>query len=270
MMKIYKEAITLNRNSRGCYILDTVKGCPGGPLYGGKGCCGACYAKNIADRYGFAFEKLMARKFENESRQLWLFGLTDQSHTNKIIKDIKQADMPFIRIGEMGDPSVNWEHTLDICKEVSRAGKKIVIITKHWNTISNSNLKDIEKLGLCINTSVSALDNEQELEYRLTQFERLKNVCNSILRIVSCDFNKHHSDGFDKSIIQDELFKMGNCIDTVFRPNRNNYFVGKNIINTKKVKFLKSTVLASVYNDNTYMGSCINCPDMCGINSGQG
>ncbi len=262
-MKTYKEAITLNRNNRGCYILDTVKGCPGGALYNGKGCYGACYAKNIADRYGFDFDKLMARKFENKSRQLWLFGLTDQTHTAKIIREIKKAAMPFIRIGEMGDPSVDWQHTLDICKQVLPAGKPIVIITKHWETIPDNMLKQVE--GLCINTSVSALDNEEQLEHRLYQFERLKNVCNSVLRIVSCDFNRDNVDGFDRAIIQDELFKMAPNIDTVFRPSANNYFVVKGIIKTEKVKFLKATVLASVFDKQTYLGDCGHCPDMCGI-----
>lgn len=264
-MKTYKEAITLNKNSRGCYILDTVKGCPGGHLNGGRGCYGDCYAKNIANRYGFDFNKLVARNFQNETNQLYLFGFTSQTHTNKIIKEIRLADMPFVRIGEMGDPSSDWVHTLEVCSEISTSGKPIVIVTKHWKVIPDSALKQIERLSLCINTSVSALDIEEQLEHRLSQYERLKNVCDSVLRIVSCDFNTGHSDGLDKSLIQKELFKMGKCIDTVFRPNIKNPLLQKNIIRAKKVKFLKSTVLASVHNENTYFGDCKNCPDMCGI-----
>ena len=264
-MKIYKEAITLNKNSRGCYILDTVKGCPGGSLYGGKGCYGACYAKNIALRYGFDFEKLIPRKFKNDTRQIWLFGLTDKTQTNKIIRAIKQINMPFIRIGEMGDPSVDWTHTLDTCKEIAPAGKKIVIITKHWNIIPDTVLKTVERLGLCINTSISALDSDEEIEYRLKQFERLNNICSSVLRIVSCNFNREHPHGFDRAIIQSELFKITPNIDTVFRPTASNHFVVKGIINTEKIKFLRARVLASIYNRNTYMGRCGSCPDMCGL-----
>jgi hypothetical protein len=264
-VKIYKAKITLNKNSRGCYILDTIKGCPGGSLYEEKGCYGSCYAKNIAMRYGFDFEKEIARKFENENNQLWMFGLADKTHTNKIIREIELVNMPFIRIGEMGDPSVNWRHTISVCREISVAKKKIVIITKHWETIPDNCLKEIERLGLCINTSVSALDNDEELDHRLKQFERLKNCCNSVLRIVSCDFNKEHSDGLDKCFIQNELFKMGNCIDTVFRPSVNNIFVSKNIIKVEKIKFLKATVLASIFNKKTYLGRCDNCPEMCGL-----
>ncbi len=268
-MKKYKELITLNQNSRGCYIIDTVKGCsPGGALYGNRGCYGDCYAKNIADRYGFDFLDVKMRRFDENNDQLYLAGFKDEDHKNRIIRQIMAADMPFIRIGEIGDPSLNWEHTLSVCRDIQRAGKPIVIITKHWKTIPNDALKDMANLSLCINTSVSALDNQKELEHRLNQFERLKSVCHSVLRIVSCDFNRDNVDGFDRAIIQEELFKIAgaDCIDTVFRPSNNNHFVVKGIINTTKVKFMRSIVLASVYNKDTYRGMCQTCPEMCGVN----
>ena len=263
-MKVYKDTITLNKNNRGCYILDTVKGCPGGQLHSGKGCYGDCYAKNIAYRYGFDFEKLMARRFQNNTAQLYLFGLSDRTHTNKIRKEIESADMPFVRIGEMGDPSGDWEHTLSVCNEIKSVNKKIVIITKHWDIIPEHKLKEVE--GICINTSISALDTEEQIEHRLSQYERLKNICNSVLRIVTCDFNKKNVDGVDKHLMQSELLKIPGSIDTVFRPSKNNPIVINGLINIKKVKFLKATVLASIHDDKIYMGGCKNCPDMCGIN----
>lgn len=266
-MKTYKNEITLNKNSRGCYIIDTVKGCAAGALYGGKGCYGYCYAKSIADRYGFDFLTIKTRKFDDDSGQTDLFGFRDNAHKARIIREIKAADMPLVRIGEMGDPSFAWAHTLNVCEDISVAGKSIVIITKHWKVIPDDALKTVEKLNLCINTSVSALDNEREIEHRLEQFERLKAVCNSVLRIVSCDFNRENADGFDRAIVQEELFKIGGptCIDTVFRPGPQNPFVVKNIIKTKRVRFLKKDVLASVYNGTTYFGTCQDCPDLCGI-----
>jgi len=264
-MKGYKEAITLSKNNRGCYILDTVKGCPGSSMCGGRGCYGDCYAKHIADRYGFDFQNPRARRFMNNTAQLYFFGLSDKAHTNRIIREIESSDMPFVRVGEMGDPSFDWRHTLDVCKEISGAGKKIVIITKHWEHMPDILLNTASKLKLCINTSVSALDNERELEYRLEQYERLGSVCNSVLRIVSCDFNRDNSDGLDKSIIQDELFKLGPCIDTVFRPSSKNHFVVKGIIKTKKVGFLRSSVLASMHDPGVFMGMCKDCPDLCGV-----
>lgn len=266
-MKTYKESITLNQNSRGCVIIDTVKGCTAGSLYGGKGCYGDCYAKNIADRYGFDFLKVKTRKFEEDQDQFYLAGFKDEEHKNRIIREIKACDMPFVRIGEMGDPSLAWEHTLKVCEEIAAAGKPIVIITKHWKSIPAKDLKRVAALKLCINTSVSALDNQGDMEHRIQQFERLKPYCNSVLRIVSCDFNRENADGFDRAIIQEELFKIGgeNALDTVFRPSANNHFVVKGIIKTEKVKFMRSMVLASVYNKDTYRGMCQTCPEMCGV-----
>lgn len=266
-MKTYKELITLNKNTRGCYILDTIKGCSYVSNHENRGCYSDCYAKKIADRYGFNFHKTVNRNFYKKENQFYLFGFSDISHINNIIKKIKSIDMPFIRIGEMGDPSYNWEHTINICKEISIACKPIVIITKHWKIIPDYLLEDIRKLNLCINTSVSALDTEEQLRHKLNQFFRIKRICNSVLRIVSCDFNKENSDGLSMSIVQDELFKITPHIDTIFRPSQYNPFVLKNIINIKKVKFLRSKVIASVFKENTYFGMCNTCPDMCGINS---
>lgn len=264
-MKKYKEKITLNKNGRGCYIIDTIKGC--GICLSGKpsGCYDNCYAKNISLRYGFDFSSPVKRDFYRDKDQLYLFNLQDEKHQNKIIKKIMKIEMPFIRIGEMGDPSENWDHTIDVCKIISYAKKPIVIITKHWKTITNDLLREIEKLDICINTSISALDDDYEIEHRLNQFHRLKNYCNSVLRIVSCDFNKKNKEGEIRSIIQNELFKYDKNIDTIFRPNLNNPLVAKKIINVKKVKFLKSNVLASIFNKKTYLGHCDNCPDMCGV-----
>lgn len=266
-MKTYKESITLNRNSRGCYILDTVKGCPAGSLYDGKWCYGDCYAKNIADRYGFDFLKVKLRRFTSDDSQLMLFGFKDRDHIAQIIREIKAADMPFIRIGEMGDPSVAWEHTLKVCQEIQEGGKPIVIITKHWKAVPESLMGALANMDICINTSVSALDEEEEIEHRLGEFERLKSVCKSVLRIVSCDFNKDHADGLDRHLVQEELFKVGgkSVIDTVFRPSPSNLWVTKKIINVRRVKFLRAEVLASVRKPDTYFGMCGTCPDMCGV-----
>ena len=91
-MKNYKETITLNRNSRGCYIIDTVKGCSACALHGGRGCYGDCYAKNIADRYGFNFLDVTTRKFDERTDQLYLFGFKDE-------KAVKLAEENYIAVG---------------------------------------------------------------------------------------------------------------------------------------------------------------------------
>lgn len=264
-MKQYKDQITFNRNSRGCYILDTTKGCSAGKLNFNKGCYSDCYAKNIADRYGFDFNKVKKRRFEEKKDQLYFFDLKDVDHVNKIIKKIKAIKMPFVRIGEMGDPSDDWAHTVEVCKEISKAGKPIVIITKHWKVIPDNLLNELSNLNICINTSVSALDTFEQIEHRIIQFKKLIPYCNSILRVVSCEFNQNNEDGRALSILQDWVFRQGNYIDTIFRPSNKNPLVINGVIKTSKVKFLKSNVLASVFNKKTYFGKCTECPEMCGI-----
>ena len=257
-MKTYKEKITLNRNSRGCYILDTVKGCR-------YNCYGDCYAKNIAGRYGFDFASPIKRDFTRDTRQLCLFDFQDTKHEYETIKAIEKINMPFVRIGEMGDPSEDWQHTINICKIISQAKKKIVIITKHWHEIPDRLLEQIKGLHITINTSVSALDSFYEVDYRLFQFHRLKGFCNSVLRVVSCNFNLNNSEGMIRAAVQKELFKNDKVIDTVFRPSAKNSFVINGTIHAEKIKFLKSKVLASVFNKGVYFGACKSCPDMCGV-----
>jgi hypothetical protein len=256
-MKTYKKEITLNKNRRGCYILDTIKGCSVCLETYPKGCYDDCYAKNIANRYSFDFSKSIKRQFIEDNKQLYLFGFKDISHIEKIKKEIRKCNLPFIRIGEMGDPSEDWDHTINICKEINDCGKVIVIITKHWKALSDKTLNEIKKLNICINTSISALDTEQQFSYRLTQFYRLKPYCKSVLRVVSCDFNKENPEGFSRSILQEELFKHTPNIDTAFRPSKDNRLVIGNIINIEKTKFVEGNVL---------VGKCKDCPDQCGIN----
>jgi hypothetical protein len=265
MKKKYNEKITLTRNSRGCYILDTVKGCSYCDEGHPHGCYDSCYAKNIADRYGFNFGSIISRRLDNSGDQIYFPGFINESHLNKIIKQIKRAKMPFIRIGEMGDPSYDWEHTINICGAISGAGKSIVIITKHWRVIPQALLDDIRLLDICINTSISAMDTKAERIYRLGQYERLKPYCNSVLRVVTCDFNEDYEEGERLARIQMELLRNNKVIDTVFRPGPNSLLVENRIIKTERKIFLRKKSIVSINNKNAYLGYCESCPDMCGL-----
>lgn len=259
-MKQFKGQITLSRNSRGCYILDTVKGCSA-VKDNPRGCYGDCYAQNIASRYGMDFATPVRRHFKRNTMQPSLFGFDDSRHVYEVVKAARKA--PFIRIGEMGDPSEDWHHTLAVCHEIEIAGKPIVIITKHWKAIPEESLSSLR--GLCINTSVSALDSPGEISYRLAQYERIKPYCHSVLRVVSCAFNVANEEGFNRKDIQEWLFSKGRAIDTVFRPSASNPFLLSGVIKAEKTKFLRSTVLASRHNPDAYLGRCDSCPDMCGL-----
>lgn len=263
-MKTYKNIISLSKNERGIWDLDTIKGCASGLTENENGCYNDCYAYKTAKRYGIDFSKSIERHF------------IDGLHRNNIVRQIEKIDMPFIRIGCSGDPSENWEHTLNIIKQIKEnsqlslfdisSKKQIVIITRHWNVLTDENLKTISKYNICINTSVSALDNSYLIEKSLNQYNRLKPYCKSILRVVTCDFNEENEIGKQKAEIQRMLLKNDNIIDTVFRPSKNNYFVKNEIIKVKKMAFMKSTALVSKYNKKTFLGKCESCLEMCGIN----
>ena len=263
-MKTYKNIISLSKNERGIWDLDTVKGCKSGLLENDKGCYNDCYAYKTAKRYGIDFSQSINRYFKNEI------------HRNLIVKQIEKIDMPFIRIGCSGDPSEDWQHTINIIKQIKEnsqlslfdisSKKQIVIITRHWNTLTNEQLNELSKYNICVNTSVSALDNERLIHKSLTEYERLKPYCKSVLRIVSCDFNELNNIGKYKAEIQRKLFKNDLTIDTVFRPSSKNEFVLNGIINVKKMGFMKSKALVSKFNKKAYLGKCGTCLEMCGLN----
>jgi hypothetical protein len=262
-MKTYKNIISLSKNGRGIWDLDTIKGCKSGLLENEKGCYSDCYSLKTAKRYGIDFSKSIERNFESESHRL------------QIIRKIEKIDMDFIRIGCSGDPSENWEHTINIIKQIRNnrqlslfdisSKKQIVIITRHWKSLTNLQLEEIKKYNICINTSVSALDNERLISNSIHQYNRLKPYCKSVLRVVTADFNTENKIGFKMSLIQNDLLKNENVIDTVFRPSSKNEFVVNEIINIKKMAFMKSKTLVSKFNKKTFLGKCENCIEMCGI-----
>lgn len=248
----YSNKITLIKNSRGVYDLDTSKGCFSGMVNNYNGCYNECYAARQARQYGYNFNKTILREFENVK------------HVDKIRTEIYNIDMPFIRIGVTGDPSENWAHTLSIINLISGI-KPIVLITKHWNKLTLNQLKQLYKFNLIINTSISALDNNILIKHRLEQYNRLKYYCNSVLRIVSCKFNLNNLTGLYLNDIQYKLFNNDNIIDNVLRVSLNNKLVKQNIIKIKSEKFLTKNKYFSKNNKNTFTGHCLYCPDMCGL-----
>jgi hypothetical protein len=257
-MKKFKNKITFVKNMRGCCVVDSIKGCK-------HDCYGDCYAKRSIARYGIDFSNTQNRDFDADKfNQLTLFDFYNSKHEREIIKEINNSELPFVRMGDMGDPSEDWRHTIKIMRVLLLSEKKVVIVTKHWKPIPENLLQYLK--GVTINTSLSALDSSDELKHRLSQYERLKGYCNSVLRVVTCDFNKKNTDGECMSEIQADLLKKEKVIDTIFRPSLNNDYVTKGIINIKKVPFLKSTCYASIFNLKNYFGYCDNCPDMCGVN----
>jgi len=252
--KELKELLTVTLNDKGVLDLDTVKGCPYGIANNPKGCWGLCYAKKIADFYGWDFSKGILRKLESESQ------------INNIIKTINNADLPFIRVGTMGEPCTDWGHTVRTVRFLSKyINKRIVIITKHWKTLTDEQMEILGKCKVIINTSTSALDTPEQRQHRLSQYNRYKKYGTSILRIVSCDFNRDNKEGKRLAEIQDELFKNENVIDNPLRLHSKYELYLKGIIKAEKLWDLNTKVLISRFNSETYIGKCKDCPEQCGL-----
>lgn len=251
-MKEYKNTITLTKNGRGIWTLDPIMGCKTGLEKNSKGCFSDCYAARTARIYGYDFSKNVLRYFNNEK------------HLKSIINKINKLDFDFIRMGNSGDPSEDWEHTISILEKLKGINKEVVIITRHWNKLTINQLERICKLNVCINTSISPIDDD--LHSSIEQYEILKKYCKSILRCVSFDFNTKNSKGMEYSMVQDWVFNTYDVLDTVFRCSKSNPLYKDGIIRIKETKFLGKKCNISKFNRKTYFGNCDNCIEKCGVN----
>lgn len=252
-MRSYSTKISLTKNSRGIYSLDTSIGCASGIANETGGCYNDCYAAKSAKLYGYDFSKTVQRNFESEY------------HRRFTLRQINKIPLDFVRIGTSGDPSENWENTISVLKAIDKCNKEIVIITKHWTSLTDEQLNYLENINVCVNTSVSALDKPDLIARCLDQYNRLKPHCKSILRIVSCQFDTNTYEGLQLSLLQDELFKNDLVIDTVLRVNKNNPLVKSGLVIAEKSKFLGKNALISKLNKKTYFGKCSKCHEMCGV-----
>jgi len=252
-MRSYSKKITLTENGRGIWTIDPIMGCKSGLKKDKKGCFSDCYAARNARIYGYDFTENVLRDFENEK------------HLKSIINKAKKIEFPFIRMGNSGDPSENWEHTLYILEKLKDVDKQFIIITRHWKKLNKQQLERLKKLNVCINTSISPIDDETQLNKNIEQYEILKNYCKSVLRCVSFNFNKNNKKGLKYSLTQDWIFNNYDVLDTVFRCSKSNYLYKDGIINIKETKFLGNKCYVSKFNPKTYFGKCNNCLEKCGL-----
>jgi len=248
-LKSYLPVLSIESNRKGVLTVDTIKGCYWGmKTYPGGGCYGVCYANKTAKLYGFDFSTSVVRSIIKKER---------------IEKEIKKHPSPWFRTGVMGDPSYNWDNTINICEWLSKF-KTPVIVTKHWIALANNHLESIKNIDAVINTSISPLDTKEERKYRLEQFKRLKDFgIKSILRIVSAKFGNTEN-GNRLCYIQNLLFQNDPIIDNPLRiPSTDKRVVCGDILICKHMN-LNTNV--SITNSNAYIGPCDTCPDQCGVN----
>ena len=244
----YSDKLTSSINRKGVLDIDSVKGCEHGmKAHPGGGCYGLCYAYKMATLYGFDFRKSVIRK---------------NDETISIETTIKKAQLPWFRIGVMGDPSFSWENTIEVCERFSRF-KTPVIVTKHWVELTVNDIIALKKCNAVVNTSISALDSDDEINYRVDQFVRLKSHnLKSVLRIVSVNFGKDETEKISK---QARIFKNTPVIDTPLRIPANDSRVLSGMIKTERRQNIKSASTISRYKSNSYIGPCCICPDQCGV-----
>lgn len=255
-LRNYSTYLTADVNEKGVLDVDTVKGCTAGmSARPSAGCYDGCYAAKIAKFRGFDFSRAITRTVKTKAQ------------AREIERRVAAAPQGFFRIGVMGDPCHAWEETVTTVEWLCEFARP-VIITKHWRVASDAQLKRLAVCRAVLNTSVSALDTEVELKHRKREFFRFKLFGgDSVARVVSCDFNIDNPEGLRMKNIQDALFDLVPTLDNPLRASKNHPLALAGVILLTKIKDIASEKTISLANNNTYVGHCAGCPDVCGINT---
>jgi hypothetical protein len=260
-MRGYRGLITACDNRKGVLDIDSVKGCSlGMARYPHGGCYGLCYAAKMAKLYGYDFAQHASRELAPDDGQLSFGFISGPVGNNAVYRKVATHSLAWFRIGVMGDPSQDWELTALICEWLHDV-RVPVIVTKHWIEASDSILERLASAGCVLNTSVSALDTREEIEYRLEQTARFSAAgCRSLLRIVSCKFGDTEN-GRRLARAQSDLFRISLTIDNPLRipSNDSRVLSGDIVVTATKPQGI------SQFNPATYIGKCADCPDQCGV-----
>lgn len=252
--KHYHPILTAVENGKGVLDVDTVKGCTiGMKAYPNGGCYGECYAQKNAARYGIDFSVSVSRKLNPFTK-------------NDIFFVVKDYHASWYRVGTAGDPCHDWENTLEVCEFLKGTGKTPVIITKHWIKLTDEQLARFNNLGAVFNTSLSGMDTDAEIKYRVKQIERIKAAgMRSICRVVTCEYGDSEW-ALQAKLKQDYLLSLVPVIDNPLRASNLNRQVMKGDIKlTRMNNSVGGGKFVSLHNASIYLGTCNNCPDQCGV-----
>jgi hypothetical protein len=250
----YHPVLTVTENRKGVLDVDTVKGCSAGmKAYPDGGCYGECYAAKNAARYGIDFTKSISRQFCG----LW--------HRTTLTKIMVAHPAKWYRVGTAGDPCHDWTHTISIIRDFRWAKKTPVIVTKHWNILTDKQIDDLRWLNVTVNTSVSGLDSDHEIALRVRELKRLRNAgINSVLRVVTCNYGLSGWARFCKEK-QDYLLSLTPIIDNPLRVRLSNpHVLNGDILVTRRSDSIGGGKVVSLHGI-VYLGACNRCPDKCGI-----
>lgn len=253
-LRQYLPILTAVENGKGVLDVDTVKGCSLGMLaYPHGGCYGECYAAKTAARYGIDFSTSVTRQMNHRS---W----------RDVFCIVRDHPATWYRVGTAGDPSHDWEHTVAVCEALKMTGKAPVIITKHWVTASDDQLKRLKAVSAVINTSTSGMDSNPELYHRVGQIGRIQHFgIVSVCRVVTCEFGNTEW-GRECREKQDYLLSIEPSIDNPLRASQiNQRVLSGDIILTKHQESRGGGKYVSLHSESVYLGTCATCPDQCGV-----
>lgn len=261
-LRQYSPFLTAEVNGKGALDIDTVKGCTlGMEAYPDGGCYGECYARKIAQRYGFDFNISVSRYF---LKHLW----KGYRHLDTISRIIQANPVPWYRIGTAGDPCHDWENTVRVCEALRPMCRIPVIITKHWIPLSDDQLRRLKKCNAVVNTSTSGMDTDREIAHRVAQRNRLADHgLRSICRVVTCHFGQSE---WARSCQekQDYLLSLQPVIDNPLRAcQRNPRVVNGDIVISRKEESVGGGKFVSLHHAGVHLGTCDQCPDQCGVDS---
>lgn len=258
--RLYHDIITASVNLKGCMDVDTVKGCTEGMRAGrnGRGCYDECYANTIASRYGIDFTTSVARHFA-DTRQ----------HRDLIIRQLMNHTASWYRIGVMGDPCHDWNHTLNVIRALRPADKTAVIITKHWVPLTDDHLSRMLDLDVVVNTSTSGFDTDAQMRFRVGQIERIRDAgITSINRVVTAEFGDTEW-GREAAARQAYLLTLRPLIDNPLRVSPNNpRLLSGDLVAVRREDSVGGGTLVSLHDPGVYLGHCSQCPDQCGAIDG--
>jgi hypothetical protein len=249
----YKGVLTVSVNQKGVLDVDTVKGCTIGMRVRPEGgCYGECYAAKTAERYGIDFSVSVSRKLMPWDR-------------GAVFRAVRDFGANWYRIGTAGDPSHDWENTLQVCEALKETGKVPVIITKHWIALSDSDIQRLITVRAVVNTSTSGLDTNAEIKHRVRQIERLRDSgVRSVNRVITCSYGSSEW-AREANRKQEYLLSITPMIDNPLRATKSNpRVVSGDILVERQEDAVGGGKIISLHSANVYLGTCAKCPDQCG------
>jgi len=192
--------IRVRTNSKNQFnTVDPVYGCVGGltnvdPATGvAYGCPWGCYAK-------FSFKKLRA-DFSTPVPQI-----VNEKILKEDLRKVRRRGVHWIRNGVVGDPSQDWETTIDCCEIEHRMDLTPVVFTRQWLDPSPSQVRELIDYDVLLHSTICALDSDGFLAPREEMVRTyLQEGGQAVLRVVTFHYDDTTEEGLRLWDRQDHL-----------------------------------------------------------------